>query len=193
MPQSWRIEVTGLRQVLDALNEMDKKAYRLLTREITDKAKEVQWAAATSVPGNPVSNWGSWFPTRRTFRNDAARNLAFSPSAVASGFKVKKSNFKAKGVARGIAWDVQQMDHGGSVFEVMGDASRIGEDSKWAASGNKQSLHLVAMVNARFGGVPKKGTRLLTKAYYKAIPNSQEFTERIRDSIIASAREKGLS
>ena len=181
MPQTWRVEVTGLRQVLDALEEMDKKAYNLITKEIRDKAKEVQWAAATSVPGNPVSGWGPWTWAKN------GRDLGFSPSVVASGFKSSKGNYRSKGVARGASWDVKQMDPAGAIFEVIGSESRVTDDPRY----RNQALNMVRTIASRFP-MPAKGTRLLTKAYYKAIPDSQAFSEKIRGQIIASARGNGL-
>lgn len=176
MPVRWKVEVTGLRQVMDALKEMDKKAYREITKVITSKAKDVQWAAATSVPGNPVSGWGPWTDS------GSGRDLGFSPSAVASGFKVQRNNYRRRGVSAGISWDVVQMDPAGAIFEVVGDFTRIRTDS---------GRRLVEKINDRFP-MPKKGTRLLTRAYYKAIPDSQALAEQIRDSIIESARANGL-
>ena len=170
-----RVEVTGMRRVFNSLEETDKAAYRILTREITEAAKKVQFAAATMVPDRPVSGWGPW-----NFNN---RDVGFYPADVASGFKVRKNNFRSYGVARGIGWDVQQMNPGGAIFEVMGDKSRVT---------TKSGERLVDAVNARHGK-PTKGTRILTKAYYKGLGDAQEFRRRITEMIEDAARKAGLT
>lgn len=170
-----RVEVTGMRQAFDSLQETDKAAYRILVREITEAAKKVQFAAATMVPDRPVSGWGPW--------NYNGRDVGFYPADVAAGFKVRKNNFKAFGVARGIGWDVQQMNPGGAIFEVMGDGSRV-----TTRSGER----LVEAVNARHGK-PTKGTRILTKAYYKGLGDAEAFRQRIIDMIEDAARRAGLT
>ncbi|MBV5336419.1 hypothetical protein JZU48_05480, partial [bacterium] len=56
----WKVEVTGLRQLLDALTEMDKKAAKVITKGITDAGKDVATAASYESPGTtPVSGWGA--------------------------------------------------------------------------------------------------------------------------------------
>lgn len=169
------VHITRMRQVFNALEETDKAAYRILVKEITDAAKKVQWAAATSTPDRPVSGWGPW--------NYRGRDLGFSPADVAAGFKVRKNNFKAYGIARGIGWDVVQTNPGGAVFEVVGDFSRVSTPS---------GAHLVQMINDRYGK-PGKGTRILTKAYYKGLGNAEAFRERIAEMINEAARKAGLS
>lgn len=169
------VHITRMRQVFNALEETDKAAYRILVKEITDAAKKVQWAAATSTPDRPVSGWGPW--------NYRGRDLGFSPADVAAGFKVRKNNFKAYGIARGIGWDVVQTNPGGAVFEVVGDFSRVSTPS---------GAHLVQMINDRYGK-PGKGTRILTKAYYKGLGNAEAFRERIAEMINEAARRAGLS
>jgi hypothetical protein len=169
-----RVELTNMRVVFNALQETDKAAYRILVKEITDAAKKVQWAAATSTPDRPVSGWGPW--------NYRGRDLGFSPADVAAGFKVRKNNFKAYGIARGIGWDVVQTNPGGAVFEVVGDFSRVSTPS---------GAHLVQMINDRYGK-PTKGTRILTKAYYKGLGDAEAFRERIAEMINDAARRAGL-
>jgi len=169
-----RVELTNMRVVFNALQETDNAAYRILVREITDAAKKVQWAAATSTPDRPVSGWGPW--------SHRGRDLGFSPADVAAGFKVRKNNFKAYGIARGIGWDVVQQNAGGAVFEVVGDFSRVSTPS---------GAHLVQMINERFGK-PTKGTRILTKAYYKGLGDADAFRDRIIDMINDAARRAGL-
>jgi hypothetical protein len=169
-----RVELTNMRVVFNALQETDKAAYRILVKEITDAAKKVQWAAATSTPDRPVSGWGPW--------NYRGRDLGFSPADVAAGFKVRKNNFRSYGVARGIGWDVVQTNPGGAVFEVVGDFSRVSTPS---------GAHLVQMINDRYGK-PTKGTRILTKAYYKGLGDAEAFRERIAEMINDAARRAGL-
>jgi hypothetical protein len=164
-----------MRQAFDALEETDKKAYRILVREITEAAKKVQFAAATMVPDKPVSGWGPW-----SFNG---RDVGFYPADVAAGFKVRKNNFRSFGVSRGIGWDVQQMNPGGAIFEVMGDFSRV-----TTRSGER----LVEAVNNRHGK-PNKGTRILTKAYYKGLGDAEAFRQRITDMIEDAARKAGLT
>lgn len=169
------VHITRMRQVFNALEETDKAAYRILVKEITDAAKKVQWSAATSTPDRPVSGWGPW--------NYRGRDLGFSPADVAAGFKVRKNNFRSYGVARGIGWDVVQSNPGGAVFEVVGDFSRVSTPS---------GAHLVQMINDRYGK-PGKGTRILTKAYYKGLGDAEAFRERIAEMINEAARRAGLS
>ncbi len=177
----WQVEVTNLRQVYDALREVDAAAVRALERDIRQAGHKVAWAAATSVPGHPVSGWGPW-----RWSGDG-RDVGFSPSQVASGFKVRKSNYRSRGVNRGVSWSVQQMDAAGAIFEVMGDESRVTDDPRY----RQQALHMVRTVASRFP-MPSKGSRILTRAYYKGIPDPQAFTEKIRDAVIRSARANGL-
>ena len=179
----WHVQVTNLRQVYDALRAIEPAAVRALERDIKEAGREVVWAAATSVPGPPVSNWGRWIT--RVQREDP--NLGFYPSLVASGYKLVKSNFRSRGTNRGVAWDVQQYNYGGAVFEVMGDFSRITSDPRY----EKQAVHLVKTINERFPA-PKKGTRILTPAYYKAIPDAEAFKARVIASIVAAAQANGL-
>lgn len=177
----WRVEQTGLRQVYDALRETDRAATRVIEREITGAAKEAQAAAAAMVPGNPVSGWGPWNFSRN------GSDLGFVPSEVASGFKVKKNNYRSRGTNRGISWSVQQMNRAGAIFEVMGSGSRVTDDPRY----RNQALHLVRTVNNRFP-MPSKGSRILTRAYYRAIPDASAFRERIADMIVDAARRAGL-
>lgn len=174
------VHITRMRQVFNALEETDKAAYRILVKEITDAAKKVQWSAATSTPDRPVSGWGPW--------NYRGRDLGFSPADVAAGFKVRKNNFRSYGVARGIGWDVVQSNPGGAVFEVVGDFSRITGDPRY----QQQATHLVQAINDRYGK-PGKGTRILTKAYYKGLGDAEAFRERIAEMINEAARRAGLS
>lgn len=181
----WKIEVTELRQVFDALDAMDKKAGNRVKKEITDKAKAVAESAKNLTPSDrPVSNWGPWLPTRRTFKNDASRDLSWERSAVIAGFKVKRSNYRRKGVSAGISWDVFQMNAAGAIFEVIGANNRHEDDPRpW-----KPGKYLVDAVARRFPRT--KGPRTLVPAYYSEM--TPEFKEDIRKAIIREAREVGL-
>lgn len=170
----WKIEVTGLKQLINALEVIDKSAANELTKTMTDVAKRVKTDASYITPfSKPLSGWGQW-----TFSRDG-RDLGFEPGAVAGGFAVQRNNFRRKGTSAGIGFDVVQRNAGGAIFEVMGDRSRV-----TTASG----AHMVAVVNQRF---PRKQPRTLVQAYYQNM--SQELRDSIRDQIIDAARKAGLS
>jgi hypothetical protein len=169
----WKVEVTGLRQLLDALTEMDKKAAKVITKGITDAGKDVATAASYESPGTtPLSGWGAW-----TFSKDG-RDLGFNPAAVSGGFKLRRSNFRRRGVSAGIGWDVYQTNAAGAIFEVMGDGSRVTTNA---------GKHLVDIINSRF---PRKQPRSLIPAYYSRM--GPDFRDSMRDQILAAAREAGL-
>lgn len=173
----WYVEVTGLRQVFDALNEWDRKSARVIDRMITDAGRDVARNARTIAPDqNPVSNWGAWKELRR------GRDLAFEPTAVAAGFRVRKNNYRRRGIKAGIAWEVVQSNPAGAIFEVMGDKSRVTTPA---------GEHLVNMINARFKGTaPRTRPRTLIPAYYSVM--TEALRERIRQTIIDEARRAGL-
>lgn len=167
----WKVEVTGLRQVYDALGEMDKAAQKALTKEITNAGKGVASAAAAMVMDRPMSGWGPW--------THKGRDLGFDVSAVASGFKLRRNNFRRRGVSAGIGWDVYQTNAGGNIFEVIGDKSRL--------SGWRSGEQFVNTVRERF---PGKQPRTLIPAYYAGFP--EDTKDKIRDMIIDAARRAGL-
>ena len=174
----WRIEVTNLRQVIDALEEMDKKAVDVIKKQIRAKGNQVKRSAQDLTPNNPISGWGPW-----TFSRDG-RNLGWNQSTVARGFTVRQNNYKKKGVARGIGWDVIQMNAAGAIFEVIGDKSRIGRNDPYTWQGE-------GFVDRIVDRYPRtKGPRTLVQAYYRNM--TPEFREEIRDQIIAEARKAGL-
>lgn len=166
----WKVEVTGLRQVYDALAEVDKKAAREITKRITDAAKSVVTEASYISPGrNPISNWGTWFSS------SGGRDLSFDPAAVSAGFKVRRNNFRRRGVSAGIAWDVYQTTPAGAIFELLG----------------KGSTPFVESVSERFRG---KNPRTLIPAYYLAFNNDpQGFADDIAQQILTEARKAGLT
>lgn len=165
----WVIEVTGLRQMMDALKEADKKASQLIVKEITSAGKAVAAAAAGRVSGEPVRNWGPW---------NGNRDLSFNAGTVAGGFKLRRSNFRKRGVNAGMAWDVYQTNAAGAIFELMGDGSRVT---------TPQGAHLVDTINARF---PGKQPRILMPAYYAGMPDG--LADSIKEKILDAARKAGL-
>lgn len=173
----WKVEVTGLRQVFDALDEVDKKAANLIRKEITQAGKDVVSHAQAMVTGEPLRNWGKW-----TFSRDG-RDLGFDPGRVAANIKLRRNNFRRRGVSAGLSYDVYNMSAGGSLFEVIGDESRVGESPyNWQGEG------FVRRIKARY---PGKSPRILLPAYYKGVPD--DLKDRIRDRIIDEARKAGLT
>lgn len=167
--QRWRVEVTGFREMMDKLKEADRKAYNVIVREITKAGKDVAAAASYITPAqNPLSNWGTWFAA------GSGRDLGYDGSVASSNFKLRRSNFRSKGVARGIGWSVQQMNAGAAIFEIIGDGSRVTTES---------GQHLVDTVNARFGA---RRPRSLFKAYYQVNTDARidAIKEQINDEII---------
>jgi hypothetical protein len=182
VPVKWKVEVTGLRQVFDALDEWDKKAGDKLKKRITTGAKQIATEASYISPyTNPLSGWGNW-----RFSRDG-RDLGFDPMTVARSYRVRRNNYRRKNVSAGIAWEVYSANPGGNIFEVIGSGDRVGEESNF----NWQGQGFVDRINQRFKG-NKKGQRprTLVPAYYKVV--TPELREEIRQSIIRAAREAGL-
>ena len=153
MTTQYKIEVTGLRQVYDALNEVDKSAVRLITKKIGMAAKNVATAASYIAPSdNPLRNWGGW--------NAKGRDLSYDGAAVSSGFKPRRSNYRKRGVSRGVGWDVVQGNAAGAIFELVG-------------SGGGQFVDSIA---SKF---PGKRPRSLIPAYYQGMPDGLD--ESIRE------------
>ena len=172
MATRWTVEVSGLRQVLDALNESDKKAARVIVKKITDAGKRVAVSASYLAPGDkPLSGWGPW-------TTPGGRDLSFDPARVASSFKVRRNNFRRRGVSAGAGWDVYNTSPGGSIWEVIGSGERV-----TTASG----AAMVRAVNERF---PAQRPRSLFAAYYQNI--TPEFRDEVRDLILAEFRKAGL-
>jgi hypothetical protein len=170
----WTVEVTGLRQVIDALNESDKKAARVIVKKITDAGKRVAASASYNVPGtNPVSGWGVWTSARD------GRDLGFDPATVSRSFKVRRNNFRRRGVSAGAGWDVYNTSPGGSIWEVMGSGQRVTTSS---------GLAMVDAVNDRF---PAKQPRSLFAAYYQNM--TPEFRDEVADLILTEMRKAGLT
>ena len=169
----WRVEVTGFRQLMDALKLLDEKAYKVIVKEITSASKDVATAASYFAPGrNPVSNWGPWTATK------GGRDLSFDPAAVAGGFKVRRKNFRKRGVSRGLAFEVYQSNAAGAIYEVIGSGARVT---------TPPGAHLVAMMNSRFPGHLPRST--LPAYYTKMTP---EFRDSLVAQIHAEARRVGL-
>lgn len=168
----WKVEVTGLRQIIEALAEVDKKAAKRITDAISKAAKDVVAEASYVTPhDNPISNWGQW--------SQNGRNLSYSGAAASAGFKSQRNNFRRRGVSAGIAWDVVQSNAGGNIYEVIGDGSRVT---------NSSGQNMVDSINARFG--PNRKPRSLYAAYYAAVP--EDLAEQISDQILDEARKAGL-
>lgn len=167
----WKVEVTGLRQILDALAEVDKRAAKRITDAIAKAAKDVATEASYLTPAsNPVSNWGQW--------SDRGRDVSYSGAAASAGFKMRRSNFRKRGVSAGASWDVVQSNAGGNIYEVIGDGSRVTTSS---------GQNLVDSINARFG---TRKPRSLFPAYYAGVP--ADLAEQISDQILDEARKAGL-
>ena len=184
----WKIEVTGLRQVFDALDEMDDQAGKLIKKRIRKQAGKVRDAARQLAPDStPISNWGPWLPTRRTFKNDAGRNLSWERAAVVAGFSVQQNNYRRKGVSTGISFDVIQRNAGGAVFEVVGSGNRVGEDDSrpW-----RPGQYLSRTIRNRYK-IKNNIPRTLVPAYYSEM--TPDFVDEIRDQIIKEAKRAGLT
>ena len=171
-----KVEVTGLRQILDALDTVDKKATDRIRRQITKAGGDVRKAAQANVSrmGRPVSNWGPWVETA----SGRGRDLSFDPGTVVSKIKLQRSNYKKGGVARGISWDVVNDSPAGAIFEVVGDFSRTTDEA---------GEHLVRAINRRY---PGKKPRILLPAYYDGMPKNLQ--DEIADQILTEARKAGL-
>ena len=170
----WKVEVTNLKQMLNALEIIDKSAVKKIEKTIRTVANGIVVDASYISPGsNPLSGWGKW-----TYSRDG-RDLSFDSAAVASGFKVQKNNFKRRGVSAGFGYDVKQWNAAGAIFEVMGSGNRVTNDS---------GQNMVDMVNKRF---PRKQPRTLIGAYYKNM--NQDVRDSILDFIINEARKAGLT
>jgi hypothetical protein len=171
--KGWKVEVTNLKQLMNALEVIDKSATKNINKTITAVAKRVVTDATYLAPGrNPISGWGQW-----RFSRDG-RDLSFDVGDVTKGFKVQKNNFRRKGVSAGLGFDVVQTDAAGAIFEVMGDGSRVT---------TRGGANMVKMINQRF---PRKQPRTLIAAYYQNM--NDEVRDGIRDQIIDEARKAGL-
>jgi hypothetical protein len=158
-----KIEVTGLRALIDALGETDKKAVKAIQTEIKDVSEQVVTNAQGRIGGLPLSGWGAW--------NNRGRDLGFDMRSVVTGIKVQANRFRKRGVNRGFGYDVAQSNAAGSVYEVVG-------------SGDSPFVQNI---------VDRSGTarpRTLLPAYYSAV--TPEVQERIKDKITDEARKAGL-
>lgn len=173
----WKVEVTGLREIIDALGEVDKTAQKEVTKFITEGAKRVANVAKGRIGSRPMSNWGPWFYSKN------GRDLGFEPSSVASGIKVRRNNFRRRGVSAGIGWDVVQGNAAGAIYEIIGSGSRIGETPYYW-----QGSQFVNNVVNKGGSGPTP--RNLYPAYYSVMNDGLQ--DDIRDTIIAAAHRAGL-
>jgi hypothetical protein len=171
--RGWKIEVTNLKQIINAIEDIDKTAVKRIEKTIKTVANRIAVDAGYETSyKQPLSNWGSWISSRD------GRDLSFETSDVVKGFKVKKNNYMRKGVSAGFGFDVVQTNAAGAIFEVMGSGDRVTNDS---------GKNLVDVVNNRF---PRKQPRSLIPAYYQNM--NDEVRESIRDHIISEARKAGL-
>lgn len=164
-----KVEVTGLRQIIDALDQIDKNAVKHIRKEITSVAKDVVASAQGSVD-QPLSGWGGWGAN--------GRDLGFDPGMVSKGIRVKSNRFRSRGVNRGFGYDVVNSNAAGAIFEVIGDKSRVSSD---------KGAQFVDSIVAKFG---MRRPRILMPAYYSAV--TPEVKERIKDAILDEARKAGL-
>lgn len=168
MAERVRVQVTGLRELFNALEEWDKKASDALRRRIRKAGGQVATAASYLTPGRaPISGWGKW-----TFSRDG-RDLGFDPPTVARGFKVRQNNYRRRGVSAGLGFDVYQSNAGGSIFELIS---------------GQTGTQFVRTIESKF---PKRQPRSLFAAYYEVMTPALQ--NEIRDSIIDQARKAGLT
>ena len=171
--KGWKVEVTNLKQIMNALEVIDKSATKNINKTITAVAKRVVVDSTYISPSrNPLSNWGQWKSSRD------GRDLSFDSGAVAKGFRVQKNNFRRKGVSAGLGYDVVQTNAVGSIFELMSNGDRHTTNG---------GLAMTKSIAERFKG---KQPRTLLKAYYQNM--SDEVREGIKDQIIDEARKAGL-
>ncbi len=166
----WTIEVTGLRQLMSALDEIDKAATKHIRKSINDVSTAVKVNAAGRITETPLGNWGTW--------KSGSRDLSFDTAAVASGFRITRNSFRKRGVSRGYGVDVRQASPGGSIFEVIGDKSR---------TSGPRGVQFVDSIVAKAG---MTRPRSLLPAYYSAV--TPEVQERIKEQILDEARKAGL-
>lgn len=168
-----RLEVTGMRDLFNRLDEWDSKAGKILRDKIKDAGKQVATTASYLAPGTPpLSNMGSWVDGR-------GRDLGYDPPAVSRGFKVREAKFKSRGISQGFAIQAYQSNPAGAIFEIIGDASRITTSSGAA---------MVRQVNRRY---PQRRPRSLFAAYYQVM--TPQLRKKIKDDIEEAARKVGLT
>jgi hypothetical protein len=167
----WKVEVTNLKQLMNALEVIDKSAAKRINKTITGLAKRVVVDATYLTPyNNPLSGWGKW--------TQNGRDLSFDSGAVSKGFRVQRSNFRRKGVSAGLGFDVVQSNAAGAIFELMSDGYRHTTNG---------GLAMTKSIAERF---PGKQPRTLLKAYYQNM--NDDVRDAIRDQIIDEARKAGL-
>ena len=112
-----KFDVEGLAPFINRLEKFDKDVSKELKAEMKKGADVVAKAAGSTVSGVPISGWGTW--------NHQGRDLGYNPSKVKSGFKVATNRYRRRGVTAAFGYDVVQANAGGSVYEVIGDKSRV--------------------------------------------------------------------
>lgn len=176
---AWRVEITGIREVLNALAQIDPQAQKVITTAMVALGKDVAAAAGRFVPDSPLSNWGSW--SRLAARRGVleSRDLSFNAALARGGIRVKRNNFRRRGMSAGFGVDVEQRDWAGAIFDIVGDKSRIT---------SPQGAHFVDVINSRFGTARP---RSLIGGYYAV--DIEARSEQIRDDIASAAIRLGLS
>ena len=166
-----KFEVEGLAPFINRLEKFDKDVSKELKAEMKKGADVVAKAAGSTVSGVPISGWGTW--------NHQGRDLGYNPSKVKSGFKVSTNRYRRRGVTAAFGYDVVQANAGGSVYEVIGDKSRVAEGTQ----GEQFVDSVVANSSAR------RNPRTLVPAYYEGIEQARE---RIKAALQVAMRRVGL-
>lgn len=164
-----RLDVDGLAPLINRLEKFDKDVSKELKSEMRKGAQIVQKAAQSTVSGFPISGWGDW--------NAGGRDLGYDPAAVKRGFKVATNRYRRRGVTTAFGYDVVQSNAGGSVFEVIGDKSRVTDE--------RGAQFVDSVVASRSGRTP----RTLIPAYYAGITQARE---RIESALKSAMRKVGL-
>lgn len=164
-----RLEVDGLGPLINRFEKFHKDIGPTLKKEMRGGAAIVQKAAQSTVSGFPISGWGNW--------NSGGRDLSYDPAAVRRGFKVATNRYRRRGVTTAFGYDVVQSNAGGSVFEVIGDKSRVTDE--------RGAQFVDSVVGSRGGKKP----RTLIPAYYAGITQARE---RIESALKSAMRKVGL-
>ena len=165
-----KFDVEGLAPFINRLEKFDKDVSKELKAEMKKGADVVAKAAGSTVSGVPISGWGTW--------NHQGRDLGYNPSKVKSGFKVATNRYRRRGVTAAFGYDVVQANAGGSVYEVIGDKSRV--------TGPQGEQFVDSVVAASSG---RRNPRTLVPAYYEGIEQARE---RIKAALKDAMRKVGM-
>lgn len=182
----WRVEVTGLRETMDALKAADEVAYKGIVQTITGIANDVAQSSRSFLPIEVLNNWGSWgnLSVRRNRSSSTgfaleSRDLSYRKGDASSGIKIKRNNFRRRGISAGYGVDVQQTDWAGAIFEIVGEGSRVTTSSGQA---------LVNAINSKYGSFRP---RALVRGYYSVDIESR--ADDVRDRIANELIRLGLT